>query len=58
LEVADLRAKVASLEEADRRTREWLSERKAEAGVGDDVSFDVVWAEALAALKREQASKE
>lgn len=39
LEVADLRAKVASLEESDRRMREWLSDRKAEA---------------LAALKRER----
>lgn len=42
--------KLAHLQEAAAARASWLSKAKAQAGYSDNVSFDVVWAEALAAL--------
>jgi predicted LPLAT superfamily acyltransferase len=52
----ELKTKVASLEEAERRTKRWLREMKDQAGVGENVSIDKVWADALAALKLVQSA--
>jgi hypothetical protein len=54
----ELKAKVERLEENERRQARWLRQAKDDAGIDENVSFDHVWEQALAALKREQAKKE
>ena len=53
----ELKAKVERLEENERRHKRWMWDAKEAAGANQNVSFDVVWAEALAALKRERDGK-
>lgn len=41
------------LKDAQIKRNEWLDKAKKEAGYSTNVSFDVVWEEALKALKKE-----
>lgn len=42
--------RIEDLEDSRSRREDWLRKAKADAGYSATVSFDVVWAEALAAL--------
>jgi hypothetical protein len=47
--------RAAGLEETAFKRRQWLDKAKRAAGFSTDVSFDVVWAQALEAYKAQQA---
>lgn len=50
------RRELESMEESRRSYEWWLRDAKEAAGYPDAISFDVVWAEALAALKEKRAA--
>lgn len=45
------------LEDSEQKRAMWLRDAKEAAGYGNNVSFDVVWAEALAALNEKKGLK-
>lgn len=49
--VGKLQLKLDDLQDSQNRRNSWLDKAKREAGYHPNVSFDEVWAEALAALK-------
>lgn len=48
----------ADLSDTDSRSKEWLAEAKRDAGYPDNISFDVVWKDALRALKKSKGKTE
>lgn len=59
--IADLVREIGRLrdfEDADRKRRHWLDEAKRAAGYHVNTSFDVVWADALGALREKRAAME
>lgn len=52
-----MREQIADLKDSESRRNSWLYRAKIDAGYDDNVSFDVVWAEALAALLEKRKSR-
>lgn len=52
IDIRMLNKRIESLQDTGNKRAQWLAQAKRDAGYPDNISFDIVWADALRALKK------